>query len=717
MQVFDEIMRGFRSVFDDGLRKPLRGVTRDSKSAADSLAGLGKSINDINRSADKSIGQFQSSMGKFTDVLKGASAAALALKVFADQGARYNDMARQTVRGTSMIGRTAIDTNNAVRDLHKRGAAIKLWMGGTEADAMKFSANLREEWARTTRDPSAKDSGAMETYEDSMAEVFRAANIGVADSEKFHSLVVAQANLTMSESKSILDHITKAAAEFGVAGPESIDYLVESMAEVNALEADERAKFLRLQVENLAIQKKSTVELGKYVSDIGGRKGSDAFKEYTKIASVTGKSLDQVTSVMRGTNKGDQLKLQTEYLSKFGNLERYRELQTKIKTGVGLKDGEANEMMQIEMRLKPFLDGINLSIDQAVSGMNVIPRLPVDAADKLKGSFENLSGALETTAERASWAEAAIQRASIATTEAAGGDINTTADVARTANAVFDQKSFGVAASALGGLSAGLVWKAVKMIPRLIPTGLSGAAGTAASGAGTAAAAGTTAGTAAGTGAAAGAGRMALKAAPPAALAWAAIDTFIAAKKMTTEEGRKDIRDQTEWKFDDGPMAAIEKLGTAVLRPGQAVAGMLLKQEETMISIGEAIEGHFKTKNAEASFDERSAAYRARRAAKAALKEVSERATGPGVEKASLKEVSERATGPGIEKATDVKVTPTAVREATQQKQKVAQSDVETKTDNTRILQKLADQPNTLPVLAEIRDLLSQVLLNGGSVA
>lgn len=722
MQLFDEVMKGFKTVFDDGIKKPLKGVTRESRAAADSLDGLEKSIAGINKATDKPIQQFQSNWSKLGKAVGNAAAAAGAAKIFGDQILKYNDAARMAARGTALLGRSVGDTDAAIESLHRYGAAIKAWSGFTVEESMKLGASMQGDFMRSTRIDLSREGAAVGKYTEDLQNYQKAAGLGAVELEKYHNTAIAQANMTLGESQDLLRHVAAASTEFGLAGPESVQILIDSMETANALEADERQQFLKLQIEAGAAQKKASVEFGKYVSEIGKKKGTDAFKEYAKIAALTGKTLDQVANTFRGTDAAKKMQLQQEYVGKFGSLDRYQELLGKATAGK-LGGGEASEMMQMEMRHKSLLDGLNLTIEDVLTGKNKIDegRFADDPNKKLNIGVDNLNKSLETAADMASRFEAEIQLKTLKGLELLGVDANDAAGALRKITAIYDQKGFGAGAAFAGlfgaralGLDKLLLGGLGKLIPGL------GGAGAAGAGAG-------------GTGAAGGMGAFASKAGP---IAWAAAmiaDAGYTGYQLTSKEGRDQVKSDTDWNFSDSGTDQLKSVGRAVIRPIQTITGAMMKQEEAYQSAKSVIAGWHQEKElteklrirAEArgpvTINEGEAQAQIRRSKEEFRKRLNamsdEQLAANGQSRATvaaLNAAAERSMGSGTPTATNVKQTATTIKEVVKQEKQQAQDPT---AEIAKTMQRFAEQPNTVPVLSEIRDLLSQILMNGPGIA
>lgn len=480
--------------------------------------------------------------------------------------------AKQLVRGTTLLAPNAAGMRQNINLLEKSALAYSKALGASERDSMQLIANYQSTYKLVN---GQLDAGA-DAYLNIIGNIGRQLGASVEDLSFLQNDVLnRKGKFGKDFSVSVGAMMLDASAKFGMNVRESAEAIDDTLNRSLHLDQEAREKAVKMGLEGAAISKKAAVDFGKYATALVGARGVDAMKGVAKLAALTGESMDEV----------DRLRRATEINKNGPEAQKYYGLQAKAAgTVTGKSDlveafskATMADRMAMEQTVMAAMDGMDLQ--QIVEQQRVIKS--VGKVDPLNTKLDRdaslaVSKEIETPDEARRRGEATFQEAiNNLTPDIAKANLNVLEFGIGVAQATgLASEAFNLLTTAVAAATTALFTMAGSAITKGI-FGRGAAGGAGAAGGGALGKLGKFMGPMKGLGGAA-------KVAGAAGLA---LDVANSGIKLSTEEGRADLRAGAE-NLDFGK----NTLGTA--------GNVVFKPVETITKFGVAVSDTFSAQKA-----------------------------------------------------------------------------------------------------------------------
>jgi len=571
-------MGSWQDIFED-LRKRARLLDQQNRITARSTQSLADALEEVGDGAKVAGGDI-STLANSVDVFKRAVSGSIdVLGKLTEQNRKYQTTARLALRGTTLLTTGTKGLQTAYLNLEVSANRIAQASGSSIEESTNMAAAL----GNAVRQAGSRvniTAAQLEDLGEKTSILGKFAGMGIEQIGEAGSMMVRDLGLSSAHITSIMEEAVGAASAFGVSGTKVFALIQERMEEIQALDVEERAAYLKKLVLVAGLQEKASVNFGKYTDRLTSKKGVDALVNAAVLSSITGADQGEILRAMANKD-GMMLDKRTgkmvtgaQYITSIkaagaeGLAPGAIETQKRLRSGNGTIE-DAFQVNQAEIIFGALSDRTGIeSVEDAAQAKAATDRLNMvgDAAASLQAATDSVRNSLpamvdtglsgeEKRDQHVAWLEKEMKGLGSAVMDKASDAYWAVARWEETANYVLDlgKAAYGAAAGLLsmGQALAGIVGRmsgGMGGFPMLI-----GNLGNM------------------GRGMAAAAGPF-LKFAGVAGVAVEALGTL---SKVSTEAGRSQMLSEIEMASEaEGVTGFISNFGTALLNPTESLVKM-----------------------------------------------------------------------------------------------------------------------------------------------
>jgi hypothetical protein len=452
----------------------LRSFTRGVESATEATDGLEESIEDIHRSAERvstSSVTLSNRLGVVEKSIKGLFETSV--KVVGTL-LEYNDSARLSIRGTSLMSASIDGMRNSVNSLTVLGPKVASALMYSSKEAAQFSANLISDMERVSGSLDIREaSKQVEEYALNVRGSATMMNMSSSDMIALQHQMVGQAHLSLGEMQNLMTEMAGYSSTLGLEGKDVQEMTAKHMETVMALDKDSRKAYISDLAYAAGVQKRAAIDFGKYATSLTQKQGSEALTEELKLSALSGVNASEVSWALSQASVDPkaaekQQEIIEKSLQSFGvSMAEYEDLFAQRREGT-MDNSEYERFRILEAQAKTITDMTGKSLPDLLGLKNVLQEVNIPTKEDAATDIKDLTGKdaqkdiqdrLITTDETVSRFNANIADIAIGAADATGA-LGTFADTLRDITAAnrsgkesLGIDSGGIIDGALGGLS------------------------------------------------------------------------------------------------------------------------------------------------------------------------------------------------------------------------------------------------------------------------
>ena len=386
----------------------------------------------------------------------------------------YNDAARKSIRGTSLMGTTAEEMTKRVSALTVLGPKVAGSLALGAEESMKLSTNLMTNMQRMNRSMNIDEaSKQVQGYADSVKGSSMMLNMSVDDMVESQNALMGRARLNIGEMKGLMQEAGGYAASLGLEGRDMTQIVTEHMDIILAMDKKSRKDYISDLAYTAGVQKRAAVDFGKFANSVNQQQGVDAMTSEVTLEALSGLDRGEISwAISQASVNPEAAKaLQKITESSLGglnvNLNEYKDLYTQRamhgKDGVVFSETEATRLRTLEEQAGTVTKVLGKTLPEILGMAGSLENLkesavPTKAEAKEAGAAmatdeaqKQLQNSLIDTSELTNKYTAEIAKLITSTAEATVG-INAFADGLRTATAALSAGN-AVSGGAVSGIT------------------------------------------------------------------------------------------------------------------------------------------------------------------------------------------------------------------------------------------------------------------------
>lgn len=273
-KIFEKIVTalGLAQKAAERARGPVGSLADDIEALGDSAEATGKSTNPL-----------IAAMSKFKDVVVAADkTVGLITKKTLD----WQTAARTAARGTVLLSNSAATMQRNYLVATKSALAYASATGANVNDALQMGVALETTYSRAAR--RVRDLGNSQKYLDQASQYQIMLGMNTADTSRFMQMTVEDMNLTFKQSADIMGGAAASAALFGTSANSSMVALAEHMDRIQSLDQADRVEYSKKLLHAAGVQDTASVRFGKYTDSLTSSQGTSAITKAAFLSATTG---------------------------------------------------------------------------------------------------------------------------------------------------------------------------------------------------------------------------------------------------------------------------------------------------------------------------------------------------------------------------------------------------------------------------------------------
>ncbi len=460
-------------------------MASSSTEAAKSIDSISDEMEELN----KASGDVASSLNSAANSSKLVSKA---LKVmFVDIGAGavkmaldYNDAARKSIRGTSLMGTTAEEMTKRVSALNILGPKVASSLALGSEEASKMSTNLLVNMQRMNSSMNIGEaSKQVQDYSESVKGSAMMLGMGVDEMTASQDALMGRARLNISDMKGLMQEASGYAATMGLEGKDMNEMIVQHMDTIMALDQKSRKEYISDLAYTAGVQKRAAVDFGKFSTSLAKQTGTEAMTSEATLSALSGVDMGTVAWALSQASVNaeaakEQQNITEKSLATTGvSLDEYRDLYSQRAANT-LDAEEAARLRTLEIMAGPVTKIFNKDLPELLGMKSAVENIeqssiPTQEESRKAGEAmasekaqKQLQDSLITTDELTRKYSAVMANVAITAIDATKS-LNLLTDAMRTMTAVADSgdKATGGGISkmldGMGGIIGGIVGSAL----------------------------------------------------------------------------------------------------------------------------------------------------------------------------------------------------------------------------------------------------------------
>jgi archaellum component FlaC len=212
----------------------------------------------------------------------------------------YNDAARQSVRGTILMGDTMVQ---AQHDITTASKDVQAATGDTLDAAVKFASGWQENMRLADQPIDVK---SLTEFATETARVGRVTGLGAEQLGEFNRRMMTTMHQTPAMTTAIDDMLDDSTNKFGMSGAKAMEKVNEHLDDLQGISAGDRADFINGLLTASGRMEQAGVNFEKYTKSLSSAQGTDAVTSAAALASLTGHRIDEIEQLMLRSDAGDK---------------------------------------------------------------------------------------------------------------------------------------------------------------------------------------------------------------------------------------------------------------------------------------------------------------------------------------------------------------------------------------------------------------------------
>jgi hypothetical protein len=386
-QVLDSIenatqaLRSFERGTDDVVE-----ATEEIKEVADKLQ---KSVENVSRETGILANKIDFAKKRFSEI--GEVALYGAKRIM-----EYNDAARMSIRGTSLMSASTEEMRRSVNGLTTLGPKVAEAMSYSSKEASQFSANLIADMERVSGSLDiAEASKQVQEYAKNVRGSATLLNMSSSDMMGIQHQMVGQARMSLSDLQQLMTESASYATTLGLEGKDVQAMTARHMETVMALDKDSRKAYISDLAYAAGVQKKAATDFGKYATSLTQKEGTEALQSEILLSSFSGMNLGEVSSTIARAEIDPQKMMELYERSFKGmglDLEEYRTLFEKRLSGKGFSEDEAAKFRLMETSSETLTKAGAPTLAQMLNLTNSLKEINIPTKEEAKAAVPELTG-------------------------------------------------------------------------------------------------------------------------------------------------------------------------------------------------------------------------------------------------------------------------------------------------------------------------------------